>query len=597
MALDGRPGLLGARAHHLERSAAPGDEAAAAVLEAAGHEAALRAPAVAARWFEAALRLLGGADAGRRLGLLVPLAGALAATGRLERGLAALDEALELVPAELADLRVRLIAGCAACENLLGRHAAAHARLLAALDALPDREGAAAAALEVELAADALYESDFGAVHEWAERAAATARALGDPGLEAVAAGLGCFGDYGLGGAQAADAARRRGAALVDALPDAALMLRLDAPYYLGFAEYFCEHYDDAIRHLRRGIAVARSAGQGQFVVPMMVGLAHALETRGRLREAAETADAAVEAARLAGNPQLLAFALVADAWMAAAGGDADRARRVGDEAVARLDGLDDSVLTLATHAHIGVMWCDIGETDRCLAQLRAAGAPDFPRIEPGRRAWLYTVLARAELARGDRVAAGEWLERSAATVEGLGLPLAEAWLLHARGLAALDAGDARGAARLGLEAAARAESVRAPIAAARCRTLAGSALAAAGDADEAIRHLARAEEELAAVGASRYRDEAARELRRLGRRVPARQRRGGGDGLDALSGREREIAELVAEGRTNREIGAELFLSEKTVEGHLTRVFAKLGVASRAAVAEAVGRARADAT
>ena len=82
-------------------------------------------------------------------------------------------------------------------------------------------------------------------------------------------------------------------------------MLRLDAPYYFGFAEYFCEHYDDAIRHLRRGINLSRAIGQGQFVVPMMVGLAHALETRGRLAEAAETADGAVEAARLAGNRQL----------------------------------------------------------------------------------------------------------------------------------------------------------------------------------------------------------------------------------------------------------------------------------------------------
>ena len=35
--------------------------------------------------------------------------------------------------------------------------------------------------------------------------------------------------------------------------------MRLDAPYYLGFAEFFCERYDDAIRHLRRGIAVSRA--------------------------------------------------------------------------------------------------------------------------------------------------------------------------------------------------------------------------------------------------------------------------------------------------------------------------------------------------
>ena len=106
---------------------------------------------------------------------------------------------------------------------------------------------------------------------------------------------------------------------------------------------------------------------------------------------------------------------------------------------------------------------------------------------------------------------------------------------------------------------------------------------------------LKAAERELAELGAERLRAEAARELRRLGVRVAARQRRGAaGAGLAALSGRETEIADLVAEGRTNREIAGELFVSDKTVEGHLRNVFAKLGVSSRAEVAEAVGRARA---
>ena len=371
-------------------------------------------------------------------------------------------------------------------------------------------------------------------------------------------------------------------------------MLRLDAPYYFGFAEFFCEHYDDAIRHLRRGINLSRAIGQGQFVVPMMVGLAHALQTRGFLAEAAETADGAVEAARLAGNRQLVVFALVANAWTVADLGDVDRARAAGDEAVALLEGLDDSVLTRGTHAHLGVLWADLGEVDRCLAAVRAVGLPDLPSIEPGRRAWMYAALARAELARGDRDAAVRWAERGEQIVGGLGLPLAEAWVLHARAAVALEAGDAEAAATLALDAAERAESVDVPLAAARCRTLAGTALAAAGRRDEGVAELTRAESELSQLGAARYRDEAARELRRLGERVSARQRRGGGEGLDALSGREREIAELVAEGRTNREIGAELFLSEKTVEGHLTRIFAKLGVTSRAEVAQAVGRTRA---
>ncbi len=594
-ALASRPGALAARAHHVEHSARVGDNAAAAVLEQAGHQAAARAPAIAARWFEAALRLLGtsaGEDPFRRLGLLVPLAGALAATGRLERALDTLVEALDLV--EMADLRVRLIAACAACENLLGRHDAAHARLLAALDALADQQSAAAAALHAELAADALYDSDFDAMRGWAVRAVDTARALEDRSLEALATALLCFAEYNLGHAGAARTAREESAALLDALPDDQLAIRLDAPYYLGFAEYFCERYDDSIRHLRRGINLSRAVGQGQFVVPMQVGLAHALETRGRLLEAAETADAALEAARLAGNRQLIGWALVADAWMAAALGDIDQARTAGDEAIALLDGLDDSVLTRATHAHLGVMWMDVGEIDRCLASFRAVGMPEFPSIEPARRGWMYTVLARVELARGDRAAASAWADRADTELAGLDLPLAEAWALHARAAIALAAGDAAAATDLAQRAAERAESVGAPLPAARCRTLAGEALAAAGRREDGVRELLRAEEELSALGAARYRDEAARELRRLGERVSARQRRATGEGLDALSGREREIADLVAAGRTNREIGGELFLSEKTVEGHLTRIFGKLGVTSRAEVAEVVGRARA---
>ena len=99
-----------------------------------------------------------------------------------------------------------------------------------------------------------------------------------------------------------AQALRADAAARLDALDDGALAGRLDTAYYLGFAEFFCERYDDAIRHFRRGIAVSRASGQGQFVIPMTIGLAHALEVRGRLAEAAEHADAAVEGARLWGN-------------------------------------------------------------------------------------------------------------------------------------------------------------------------------------------------------------------------------------------------------------------------------------------------------
>lgn len=69
----------------------------------------------------------------------------------------------------------------------------------------------------------------------------------------------------------------------------------------------------------------------------------------------------------------------------------------------------------------------------------------------------------------------------------------------------------------------------------------------------------------------------------------PAASRR---HGLSALSGRERQIAELVSYGHTNRQIARKLSLSEKTIETHLSRIFVKLGVSSRAAVASTVARA-----
>jgi DNA-binding NarL/FixJ family response regulator len=93
--------------------------------------------------------------------------------------------------------------------------------------------------------------------------------------------------------------------------------------------------------------------------------------------------------------------------------------------------------------------------------------------------------------------------------------------------------------------------------------------------------------------GATRYRDAAAQELRRLGARTP-RPKRGRdaiGEGIGSLSEREGDVARLVAEGLTNKKIAAELYLSEKTIEKHIARIFDKLGVSTRTQIATAIGR------
>ena len=91
-----------------------------------------------------------------------------------------------------------------------------------------------------------------------------------------------------------------------------------------------------------------------------------------------------------------------------------------------------------------------------------------------------------------------------------------------------------------------------------------------------------------------RVRDELRRELRKLGARAETRgPATVGGLRVAALTKRELEIAELVTDRRTNREIAALLFLSDKTVESHLRNIFVKLGVSSRVDVARAVERER----
>jgi DNA-binding NarL/FixJ family response regulator len=157
-----------------------------------------------------------------------------------------------------------------------------------------------------------------------------------------------------------------------------------------------------------------------------------------------------------------------------------------------------------------------------------------------------------------------------------------------------LAGGEPREAAAEAGASAEAADAIGARLQAAFSRALAGRALVAAGERRDAVATLRAAESELDACGSVRVRDELRRELRRLGARAEVRGPASVDDsGLGALTKRELEIAALVTDRRTNREIAATLFLSDKTIESHLRNIFAKLGVASRVAVARAVERER----
>ncbi len=104
-----------------------------------------------------------------------------------------------------------------------------------------------------------------------------------------------------------------------------------------------------------------------------------------------------------------------------------------------------------------------------------------------------------------------------------------------------------------------------------------GAHLRRAGKADEAREILRAALDTAHRLGARKLADRAEAELRATG----AKPRRAELTGLAALTASERRVAELAGQGMTNREIGQALFVTARTVEGHLTQVFRKLDVPS----------------
>ena len=94
----------------------------------------------------------------------------------------------------------------------------------------------------------------------------------------------------------------------------------------------------------------------------------------------------------------------------------------------------------------------------------------------------------------------------------------------------------------------------------------------------DARQQLRLAHDMLAKMGAAGFAERARRELLATGEKV--RKRRD--DTRDELTPQEEHIARLARDGRTNPEIGAELFISARTVEWHLRKVFTKLGISSR---------------
>ncbi|MDA0168215.1 AAA family ATPase [Solirubrobacter taibaiensis] len=602
-----------ALAHHVEQSAAPGDAAAVAVLAEAAAQVAARMPQTAVHWLTVARTLARGPQEGELLG---PLAQALAGAGRFADARRVLLELLSPLP-EDAPARLELIAACAMMDRLLGDHDGARQRLRTALVAADAR---AAVALNLELAAHASLRGDPVEMRACAREALAGAV---DPVPAAAATAALGMAAYTLEEYAEARSLGREATAAIAALSDEQLGTRLEMLLFVGWAQFFLGEFESALAHFARGTAVARRAGSAVLALELAVGEALGLLARGRITEALDVADDAVEDARPLGSAQSLVWTLYAQATVLEAGGDPAAAVRAGEEAVALTAGLEPSTITAACGSALAAALVATGEGPRAASVLlEQQGGPDLPRFFAGQRAGCYEVLTRAALLTDDTPGAAAWATR-AETAAGVteraagkdaggesgahngrddatrrdpgepaaDLPLAGALAQRARALVCLAEGDATRAVALALESVATTDRLGLAVESARGRILAGRALAAISDRDAAAEQLRAAEGLLVDAPAGHLRAEAVRELRRIGRRVNRAGRAGRADaaGPAALTARELEIAQLVAGGMTNRAVAKSLFLSEKTIESHLAGAFVKLGVRTRTALAAAL--------
>jgi DNA-binding NarL/FixJ family response regulator len=585
----------GGRAHHVERFARQGDAAAIGVLREAGEAAARLAPESAAEWFATALRLLPPtAPAQDRIELLLARAGALAAAGHFSEGHEALLEATFIVPGESSALGATLATALAAVERQLGRYEHAHERLLKALRGLPEPASVESTELLIELTLNEFYRSSYDAMRHWAERAVRDAESVGDPTLMALALSMPALAYALTGPIDRSQSLSADAAALVDHLSDDELSLRPDAAAWLAAAELYLDLYAAADAHASRALGLARATGRGDPLFRLYPILPRIWYVRAKLADAAELLDGAIEGGRLLGSPPALAGNLFNRSVIALAVGDLELALASATEGLELTRHLDEGFVTGWAAVRLAAVLHEAGQPAEAVELLiDRAGGEELTLIPGGWRAYCLELLTRCWLALDRREEAERAARQTEATAVAVGLPLAAAWADRAAAALALDAGDVARAVDRALASADTADEVGAPIESALSRMLAGRALARAGELDQAIGELQRAATELDECGALRYRDSAERELGKLGRRPHRRTRAGRTDdgGIDALTERELHVARLVVDRKTNREIAAELFLSQKTVETHLRNIFHKVNVSSRVELARAVER------
>lgn len=351
---------------------------------------------------------------------------------------------------------------------------------------------------------------------------------------------------------------------------------RYQPQFFLCSTLYDLDRCDEAVARAATGMAVADRLGHS-FAIPVYEGLAALnLWKKGDLEGAREAAEKGIDDCSRTGSTLSLSLNEGVLSLVLLHSGQVTEAREAaarGSLAVAEEPPLLGSDMVMLAGALSREATGDPrGARDELAAATELLTAVGLPHMA----AAFAVDLARLAATTDDPDAASGAVDVLDTMATALDMPGWHGARQEARGHLDEDAAAMEDAAQWYGRSPRR-------LAHARAQEAAGDLHARSGDAARAARWYRGAVGLYEVCGATRDRDRAAAALRGVGGAL-APPRVQSGDAL--LSGREREIAGLVRDGLSNADIASQLFVSRRTVESHLRRIFAKVGVASRVELA-----------
>lgn len=560
---------LEARARHSALATDAPDETVAALLDAAADAARGRgAPEEAGELQERAAELTPPDDVGSRHRRATAAAEHFFHGGDLPRAHELLERTLASGPRARARAEcLRVLGELRFSENSFPDAIALLEEALEHVDTpelmLPLRQDLAYASLSVQDQARAL---------EHAEAAVALAEQVEQPGLVAEALALHAIIAY-IGGRGVLREQVERAVALED--PERRVRLMMRPSSIAAMLAVSDGRLTEAVARLRAVCASALARGEESELPLLLAYLASAQWRLGRYAEAADAAEEIVRIGEQTGNAPARAIGITHRGMAAMYLGDAATARAALETARELM--LETGWILGENYVRMGLGFLELSVGDH--AATAAVLEPLVARVEEGvwpdaEGALFAPEAIEALLALGAQRRASRLVEEFAAQAGRTGSRWALAEADRCRALALAAAGDVEVASTHAAEAAAAAAALEQPFVHARALLLLGQLRRRARQKRAAREALEEALGIFERLGTPLWAARARDELARLGIRARA---------PDELTETERRIAELAASGLTNRQIAAAAFVSPKTVEANLARVYRKLGIRSRA--------------